>query len=388
MKGLFLVLCISMTVLATATTTKNVMGNVFQSFLDLIPYINNEMKFRDSSNEALIRKNLHKLNDAFSNAKHLKSFASPGFKPSYDVIVEHLEHTVETFDSGNKVFARSRLKATAQICMSCHVQLKSGASTNIKRQLSKVGRSSFNSDYDYADFLYLTRNYGKAEVFYRNEIRNRILKNRKLRKIQKGANTHYLDYTIDKSLRRLVTLHTRINYNPSKAMTVVKEYKNNKDISLKMREELEEWEEDLKTWIKNPYKGKFSSKKELNNFLDKYLRKIDVDSVADGSEDITFLVASGAIYRYLNKYPKSELAPELLYWVSIVDKQLSFNYLYSLSSLYLKQCISNYPKSKFARKCLAKYKSDIEFGYTGSGGTFIPKDEKDEITRLESLLKK
>ena len=85
-------------------------------------------------------------------------------------------------------------------------------------------------------------------------------------------------------------------------------------------------------------------------------------------------------------YPKSNTAPELLYYLSVVDKQLNFNYLYSLSSLYLKQCVAQHSKSVMAKKCFNKYKSDIEFGYTGSAGTFIPKDEKDEIKRLQKYI--
>ncbi|MDC1175327.1 hypothetical protein OAT67_08015 [Bacteriovoracaceae bacterium] len=393
MKGIYLCLCL-LVMLATAadtkkapTTTKNVMGDVFQSFLNLIPYMNNEMKFRDSKNETLIRNNLHKLTNAFEHAKHLKKINSPGFRPSYDVIVEHLKHTKETFDSGNKVFARTRLKATTQICMTCHSQLERGASRNIKKKLESVTRGSFSSDFDYADFLYLTRNFNKAEVYYRNEIRNRIEKNKRLRKIQKSKEAHFLDYTIEKSIKRLITLHTKINYNPQKAIDVMKDYKNNKNLAKKLREDIEEWEVALKEWSKNDYRGKFTSRKQVESFLTKNLRSLDVSSLSDGSEDMTLLVASGALYRYLNRYPKSDIAPELLYWISVVDQQLNFNYLYSLSGMYLKECITQYSKSPFAKKCLAKYKDDIEFGYSGSGGTFIPKEERDEIKRLESVIK-
>jgi hypothetical protein len=123
----------------TYHTTKEAMNDIFQAFINLLPYSASEMKFKDPKAEGYILKNLLKINFAFKNAKHLKTMKVDGFKPSYNVVQEHLNHTVEAFQSKNKLFARTRLKATTHLCISCHTQLKSQNLSSTFKALFRVG---------------------------------------------------------------------------------------------------------------------------------------------------------------------------------------------------------------------------------------------------------
>ena len=102
---------------------------------------------------------------------------------------------------------------------------------------------------------------------------------------------------------------------------------------------------------------------------------------------MTLLVSSGVLSKYLNDNPKSKLVPEILYWLSIAERRLSNTYFFSLSDLYLKDCVRLYPKSKYAKKCYQEYADNIEFGYSGSSGTDIPVEEKQELEQLKKYLK-
>ena len=106
-----------------------------------------------------------------------------------------------------------------------------------------------------------------------------------------------------------------------------------------------------------------------------------------GKNDVTLLVASGVLSHYLNDKPQSKLAPQILFWLGVADKQLGSTYLFSLGDLYLKECIQQYPKSTFAKKCYREYEDNLIFGYSGSSGTDIPEDEKKELARLKALIK-
>ena len=100
-----------------------------------------------------------------------------------------------------------------------------------------------------------------------------------------------------------------------------------------------------------------------------------------------FRISSGVLLNYLVENPNTELAPEILYWLSLVEHRMSQTYFFSLGDLYLKDCIKKYPTSPYAKKCYQEYADSIEAGYTGSAGVDIPVEEKRELIKLKSLLK-
>ena len=121
----------------------------------------------------------------------------------------------------------------------------------------------------------------------------------------------------------------------------------------------------------------------------KHLEKMNLknENFFQGGEDVTLLISSGVLLNYLVENSVSSLAPQILYWMSIAENRMGKNYFFSLSDLYLKDCIKKYPKSLYAKKCYSEYADSIEEGYTGSSGTNIPSEEKNELIKLKNLLK-
>ncbi len=360
--------------------TKEAMNEIFKAFVDLVPYAGNEMKFKDPKSEEYIKDRLLKLKTAFQNAKHLKKINTPGFSPSYETISQHLDQTYEGFSMSQKSFARNRLKATAEMCISCHTQLPKGTS-NTFRSLSKVSRSTFDNDYEYADYLFLIRNYTQAAQYYRQEILGRIKKNTELRKIQKSNTAVFIDFTIEKSLERLVTIYTKVFYKPEKALKEVLAQKSVEGMPRNLVKKLDDWKEDLEKWEKRKI-SEFKSEKDLNKFLSQYVEG-EINQI---SSHVDLLVISGFLYRFLNKYPNTPAEPKVLLFLGSIDEVLNHSYFYSLSEIYLKRCITRFPKSSYAKKCFQKYKDQVEFGYTGTAGTNIPDEEQAELARLKKIL--
>lgn len=371
-----------------STTTKQVMNEILQSFVNLIPYASDEMKWKDPNAKAYIQGNLTKIADAFKEAKHLSSINQPGFRPSYEVVREHVEATVDAFNSDHKIFARTRLKATTQLCMSCHTQLSQTKASETFGALGKLTRNDFASDFEYAEFLFLIRDYNKAIRYYEREIDARIAKNNSLKRVQNSDASKYLDFTIEQSLKRMLTIYTKINYDPSKAMLFIEKYKNAHAFSSGLKGEIENWIKDLKIWQTAKYVGKITNEKELESFIKKYLEKFEDQPAVAGENDVTLLVANGALYSFLNRFPKSESGAQVLYWLAETDKVLNQSYFFSLSDIYLRVCVMKYSKSPYAPKCYKSYEESIYFGYSGSAGTNVPKEELDKLEKLKSYLPK
>lgn len=363
-------------------STKQAMNEIFSSFVALIPYAANEMRFNDPNAEAFIKAKLLNLKTAFKNAKHLKQIKAPGFQPSFEVVTDHLEQTYENFSTRNKAFARTRLKATAEMCISCHSQLPKGKSHTF-RNFRAVTRKDFFNDYEYGDYLFLIRDYTQATRFYEREISARIAKNKALKAIHNSKTTNYLDFTIEKSLKRVLTIYTKVFYKPEKALAFFDKYKNEKDLPSGIKEDLGEWIEDLAKWKKSKFSGDVANEKEFGVFIKNHLD----ESENDKPSHVDFLIGSGVIYRYINKNSKSPVVPRALYWLGKIDYELEHSYFYSLAEVYLKNCVKQYPTSPFAKKCFNQYKNNLEMGFTGTSGTNIPEDEMKILEDLKARLK-
>lgn len=374
----FLVFC-KTSLLFADDSARALMDGVYASFLKVIPYT-----YSDESGLSLLQKNpshrenlikdLTDISDFFKSAKHVEYFQRPGFRPSLDTINQHLVGTISAVKSNNIIFAQKRLKAMSAICISCHSQLsESATANNFGSAVLKAKRESFESDYNYGNYLFLIRHFSESQKYFEAAIEASL---------QKSAENEELF----SSLRRLMSIHTKIEFSQKTANLFIDKYLSDKRLSPIAKSILSTWKSSLKKW------DKFDPKKisAIESFIKKELAPLESAKSAAasaGENDITLLVASGVLSKHLNDYPKTKLAPEILYWLSIAERRLSNTYFFSLSDLYLKDCIQLYPKSHYAKKCYKEYAENIEFGYSGSSGTDIPADEKQELERLKKLVK-
>lgn len=361
----------------TKTEAKAIMDGVYDSFVKVVPYVYSDEKkmeglSTDADSKQRLIKNLTDISEFFKSARHVEYFQRPGFRPSLETINHHLSDTINAVKGNNFNFAQKRLKALTALCISCHSQLSETAAENtFGNAIKKVKRENFESDFAYGNYLFLVRRFSESEKFFDMTI-------------EKSINDQTEDQLYP-SLRRMISINTKIELNPKKATAFINKYENNPKLPPLAKSTLVTWKKSLTKW------NNFNTKKikSIDGFINKYLAPLESDKgkINGGDNDVTLLVASGVLSKYLNDHPKTKLAPEILYWLSIAERRLSNTFFFSLSDLYLKDCVKLYPKSKYARKCFNEYAENIEFGYSGSGGTDIPAEEKQELERLKSFLK-
>lgn len=356
---------------------KAIMGGVYESFVKVIPYVYSDDDTvatlrKDPAQKTELLKNLTNLSEFFKSARHVEYFQRPGFRPSLETMNSHLSDTINSLESDNFAFAQKRLTAVTSLCITCHSQLSAqGAANAFGDAIAKTKRADFPNDFAYGNYLYLVREFDESQKYFELSIEKAL----------KESKTNEL-YT---SLRRIISVHTKISFNESKARTFVDKYRKNPALPMLASSTLNSWSNSLDKW-----KG-FDPKKikSIDQFIKTHLAPLEeLKEFTTGDNDITLLVASGVLSKFLNDNPKTKSAPEILYWLAIAERRLSNTYFFTLSDLYLKDCIKLYPASPFAKKCYKQYEETIEFGYSGSGGTDIPPSEKRELVRLRGLLKK
>lgn len=356
---------------------KNIMDGVYGSFIKIIPYVYSDEKKIDSlknnsAQKAELVKNLTDISGFFKSARHVEYFQRPGFRPSLETINKHIEDTLNSVKNNNFIFAQKRMKALTSLCISCHSQLSETASENtFGNAISKAKKENFESDFAYGNYLFLVRRFSESEKYFDLAIKN-------------AEKTHN-EQELYPALRRILSIHTKITFNPKSAQAFISKYQKDNQLPPLALEQIAVWNKSLKKW-KN-----FNSKKikSIDTFIQTSLVPLEdnKDKMMSGENDITLLIASGVLSKHLNDNPKSKNVPEILYWLAIAERRLSNSFFFSLSDLYLKDCVRLYPKSAIAKKCYQEYADNIEFGYSGSSGTDIPAEEKQELEALKSFLK-
>lgn len=379
-KAILLSALISFSSLAASDSTieaKAIMDGVNDSFVKVMPYVYSsdesaQTLFENKEKREELLKNLEDISLFFKSAKHVEFFQKPGFRPSLDTINVHLDDTIRSVKDGNFKFSQKRLKAITGLCMSCHTQLSDTVAKNaFSSSLVKVKEIKKDPIFSQANYYYLMRQFDVAKGKYEKAIDEAIKSNNEKEQMS--------------SLKKLLSIDTKIEFNFKAAEKTLKSYEKKKGLSPQAQKLVSSWNSQLQAW--KDFDAKNVS--DLKSFIETHLVSLqNSEAPINLDNDVTLFISSGVISKFLND-PKGKTGdiPMALYWLAFSDKQLSQTYFYSLSDLYLKDCIRLYPASEYAKKCYEEYKDNLEFGYSGSVGTDIPKAEKQELERLKKMLK-
>lgn len=352
--------------------TKESMSEFLTQFISLKKFLVSDEEFQDPKNAAEISKHLKELSIAVKKTQHDPILNQENFKFSREVLQDHVSETERVFRLGNKSYARWMTNATLGICMSCHTQMP----TQSRHFPVFLKADFFTSNFDQAEFMFATKDFEGASKIYK--------------KIIKGFPKNNLSAEkLDKSIQREISYQIRIKRDLGAARAAIAEFRQQKQLPQDMLKNLASWDKQLKKWQtkKLPDVAK-AQPQEIANFAQKNLSlETNQKRIEDAdARFVTHLIVSGVLYEYLQKQPKSSSVPEVLYWLAVVDREKNNSLFYSLADLYLRECMLKFPESSTAIKCYKEYESEIVFGYTGSAGTNIPNEVKEDLKFLKSYV--
>lgn len=333
----------------------------------LFPVLFRDDEFKALENKKLIQDSIDNILALFENAgPHFQS-RTITFKTSFEVLEEHLRETRKAFEGGNSGYAQQLLKEAVSICTSCHTQDKK------ERTLFKeTSRKSFTRDFEYAEFSFMTRNYGDAIKYYDNFLASPH---------EKATENEMLT-----ALKRELTIFAQVYNDPGQGADHLREHLSKDKLTPYVQRNVTEWIKGLRelegsnVFIENA--KDFAS---LEALVHEYLGPMDnpgTTAIPSKKEVVFHVWLRGLLYTYLNKNPTQDEIPKILYWLSMNDRATNYSYYYSLADLYLQECMLIFTKHPYAKKCYEEYKEYIEFSYSGSLGTEIPDDLKKELETL------
>lgn len=311
------------------------------------------------------------LKSLFEQAKPLINQKSDTYQISYDLIISHLEKTSTAFRQKNVIYARKRLRSLGAICTSCHTQ-----DTELRTVFSGRERSAFSSDFDYAEFSYMTRNYDDAIKYYEKFLSSSLSKT---------------ELQIISPLQRMMTIYVQIGQDLSGAKFRLSKYSSLKQHTAKTKDHLQQWISGLDKLKADKVSGSDNlTFPMLKKLVQRYIGETDqlqAEYFSTPEDEVARVWLRGRLYHYLNSNPPIDEVPTILYWLSICDRTLGYSFNFSFADLYLKDCVSRFPSHPIAELCFKEYENFITTSYSGSAGVFLPEDVEDELFLLKKLLR-
>lgn len=347
------------------------MNEAFEALVRLLPYLINEKDFVDLKKQGEVSESLRKLQGAFTKVRHLDLLKEDIFSPSYELVSESLSEASKAFETGQKDYAFWRLKEVTTFCIDCHTRIPKEVSSSYQNGGLNSNNDIFKDSYNRAIAALIVRRYTDATAALRQTIQEGIIKKDHRRTPQ--------------ALKNLVIIDAKILRNLKNLKAELTSYAK-KDIPQQNKIKIQGWLAEIDSiqqskWFKENYR------EDEIHLIFKELNTLRQSQQAIEKNDIKILVSSGHLAQYSFLNPKTSYAPEINFWLGWSEKQLKRENLFSTGNNFFKQCIRKYPKHPIAKECLNELKESIEFDFTGSAGTNIPKEVKMELKALEDRLK-
>jgi hypothetical protein len=352
--------------------TKNSMNEFLQHLTKLKKYLVSDEAFQNPKNTSEISSELKAFSEAVTKTKHDPVLIQENFKFSREILEDHIAETERVFRLGKKSYARWMLGSTLGLCMSCHTQMPTPGFSFDAFTNSKF----FTSDFDQAEFLFAIKDFDKAATIYRRIVAN-------------FPTNNISSQQLEKCVRRPLIYRLRVRRDRQGAKNLINEFLNNKKLPEFVERDLKVWNEQLTKWEKRKLPNPASaSSREIKQFAEKNLSLEANESSMDSLEPkfISNYIVSGILYEYLQKHPGSDATPDVLYWLAVVDREISHSFFYSLADMYLKECMLRFPQSPIAIRCYKEYESQMIFGYSGSGGTNLPGPVAQDLKNLKAYV--
>lgn len=315
-----------------------------------------------------LKKSVGKMVQLFNEAKPHLQQRSIAYQISYEVMAQYLDDINSVVQHGDINLARGMLKTVPQLCAGCHTQ-----DNQQKKLFQHVDPKSFKTDFQYAEFSFITRDYDNAVKYYEKYLN--LLENAK-------------DEDVERSLKRILVIYAQVKKQPQEGAKILTKYLTNNSINKSIREKVNEWVKGLNELETSSVVDENSLQKR-QEYIDYYLNQLKSHNssyFASEKDKVFYMTLRGLLYEYLNNNPVQNDIPTVLYWLAVCDRTLEYSFFDNLADLYLKECILSYPSHPYAKKCLSEYESYMKFAFTGSSGTYLPADISEEIEFLKSVI--
>lgn len=277
----------------------------------------------------------------------------------------------KSLTAGHREYARIILNSMVGYCIACHTRTGSGPQFT-----NRVIDPALNSLTPLAkgNYFVATRNFDQA-----------LLEYKKVSSDKEKASKEPFEY--ERALRAGLSVAVRVKKDPELALKLVENVIDNPKAAYYLRALAEDWKKSLLDWKAEKPKESSTDPMKLLDEAKRLVAKAKgtQEYPADRSADILYLRASGVIHELLGLAPKGLMLSNAFYLAGLTYDVINNFGIKDYSEFYYRSCIRNSPHTPISADCYRRYEESVYLGYSGSGGTYIPRDVRSGMDALEVL---
>jgi hypothetical protein len=345
--------------LAQPELVKSEMQSLYTPLKELLPFLADQSRFTESGNKPVIAKNLDALRNGFHTVEAIPSRYQkmPGFSFAVVQLREILDDATSRFSEGKSDYAWWRSRVVPGACFACHAtyNVKSVYSSHdiIDPALPLMEQARFNL---------ATRRFAEAE-----QVLLKVLATPEQR----------INY--GEALKSLLTVELRVYDDPTHTVQTLKQVQTSSNLAEDDLEELQRWVQTLSSQKKRVV-GEKDLIKEGERLISAGLPK----RMDDFHDTPLLLMGTILLQRGLERMDPltAEERRKALLLLGSAYAQLPLYFAESWSSLYLEQCINEFPGTREAKQAFKAYKESLVDQFTGSSGTNFPAEVAEKLDNV------
>ena len=345
--------------------TRVTMQRIFQNLRVVLPLSAERERFADPARRQEILQALRAMADAADSLdSHTQGF-DPGRRYIGRSLALDVRRTLRYFDWKDYGRAEFFVQQTADACVSCHSRIESATDSPLaagffrEEEIAELDLSAR------AKLQIATRRFDDALATFEQIFESPASVPAELLEPW----TQYLAVCI------------RVKRDLKRPIPALTAFAKRKDLWKQLRGDVETWTETLKSLSQSEVRVDVASAHDLIE---------QGRSVAEYPGDRRALVHYLMASRSLNDLvaERSEPGPEqaqAYYLLGITETRIEADFWRSPADFYLEQAVRLHPHSEVAGRAYAFLEEETVLGYTGSGGTHLPRDIRARLEELRRL---
>ncbi len=274
----------------------------------------------------------------------------------FDLQVKQANRSIK---GGQVEYGRGLLRRVAGYCIACHTRHDKGPDFPT---FEFEAKTKSLTPIERAELLAATRQFSGALDEFEKVVGDADLARKK-------------PFEWERAVRQGVNLAVRVKRDPERAGKIVDKVIASQVGPEFFRNEARAWKESIELWKSEPKKDSVTADELYEEAVALGLSaKMKQQYPLDHSGDVLYLRASVAVHELLSLAPDGKHTSDALFVAGNAYRLLGDALVSPLPEMYFEACIRNSPHTAIARQCFHRYEESVYFGYSGSGGTFIPGD--------------
>lgn len=349
------------------------MQELYQTLGSLLTDVTSDRRFSDLKNKSRIETQAKKLS-RLAHDLTKKSMVSPDSDPTIQIIggmlARQTQRAATELKRGNRAYARGILRSVPSYCIACHTRNSSGPQF---AQLPLEPSADSLLPIERGEFFAATRQFDRAQQEFKKVILN-----------SRTAGTEFFDW--ERAVTQSLAIAVRVKRDPTEALDIVDAVIKTDKAPTFIRQDAQTWKTSLQEWKKEGTRLAETSEGLHMEAIRLLVRGHEIQKYPmDRTADIFYLRASSVIHDLLQTKSDANQSAEAFHLAGVAYEVLSPRSLEDLHEIYYEACIRRAPHTPTAELCLKRYEGSIYNGYTGSGGTHIPKEIYIHINELRLL---